>query len=183
MIQAFRDDPADEQQLVEFWQQYQKKLYLYALAILKEKIAAEDAVQSSFLIILRSFDLVRGYEPNRMLSYMCTIVRHECGRALNQSHTVSPVEEIEVVGEDPDPTARELLRETDREVLKACIAELQPNYRTALRMKYYDNASDEAIAAVLQVGSGNVRVVLTRARKKLKQSYLKAMQDSLFNRG
>ena len=61
-----------------------------------------------------------------------------------------------------------LIQECDIESVQAALLKLSEKDRTILRMKYFDQLSDEEIAAYLDIKLDSVRYYFTLARRRLK---------------
>lgn len=111
-----------------------------------------------------------------MFAYFHSILYHESCHVLTQSKRAVPTEYIEILSDGDDPATDELIRMADQSAIRQCIAGLTGNYRLVLKMRYYDGADDDTISAVLGLQPGHVRMILTRARGKLRRLYLEEMQ-------
>ena len=78
-------------------------------------------------------------------------------------------EEVEFRADERLEPEQELLREEQNQQLKAAIQKLNERERQVITLRYYLDMSMEDIAAKLNLTSGNVRVILNRARAKLKK--------------
>lgn len=65
-----------------------------------------------------------------------------------------------------------LILQENNAILKACIVQLPEKFRLAILMKYYYNQSDREIAQAIGISNSSVRMILTRARQKLKKAYM-----------
>lgn len=170
-MMAFRDEPSDSEALARFYEAHREELFKYASSILRDREQAADAVQEAFVGLMRSYDHVRSFSEEKLLGYSLTVVRNQCFRVSKASRSAAPYDPQDELGpqeaeaEGPDLFAQAL----DRIVLQNAVQKLQPNYSSALSLRYYYDFDDEAIAAVLHTRSENVRTILTRARRQLKK--------------
>lgn len=74
----------------------------------------------------------------------------------------------------PDEMLEHIIREENIAALKECVSQLPEKFQTAILMKYYYNQSDDDISRVIGVSAPSVRMILTRARTKLKKYYLES---------
>ena len=71
-----------------------------------------------------------------------------------------------------DRAALEQFRQAeDRTDMSRCIVRLPERYREVILLKYYNELSDDEIAAAMGITAVNVRKLLERARKKLAEEY------------
>lgn len=174
---VFNDIITDAEDLERFYRTHCKSLEKYAYSIVKNQLLAEEAVQNSLLKIINYYDNVRDFEEDRLLKYMIRVIFHECCRLLRkkgqEQHLPLPEAEDLPAVEESEAIDHIL----DREAMRSAIAKLEPVYRTAIVMKYYDNASNAMIAAALDVKPDSVRMILSRARAKLKAIYSESQEE------
>lgn len=65
-----------------------------------------------------------------------------------------------------------IIKDADDAVLRACIEELPEKFRLAILLKYYYDWKDSDIAKAIDISDNSVRMILTRARQKLKALYI-----------
>lgn len=66
--------------------------------------------------------------------------------------------------------------ETDKEDLSYALNKLSKKYRAVLHLFYYEDLTTKQIAEFMQINEGNVRMLLTRARRELKKILEKEQQ-------
>lgn len=159
----------DTEALDQFFRQYERLLCIFAYRILRDWDLAADAVCAAIEDLLLYYDTVRSYPNDRKLRYLTAIVRHECYAILQEEekNRTLPGGEAADDAEEPNP----ILAFQDKHALRAAINQLPERYRTAVLMKYYFNAEDELIARHLGVQVSSVRMILTRARRRLGKGY------------
>jgi RNA polymerase sigma factor (sigma-70 family) len=151
----------------ELVRRFQDAAFAYAFAILRERTAAEDAVQAAFLNAwLHRRELV---EPAAFGGWLRMIVRTECHRIIRRPQpTIVPLDEIELPA--IDASEKNLLtRELRRLLLKAIIG-LTDADRTVILLKYASDLSYEDIAHFLDVPVSTVKKRLHVARRRLRAS-------------
>ena len=71
----------------------------------------------------------------------------------------------------------QVIKEENAAILNKCVSQLPKKFQTAILMKYYYNRSDSDISKVIGVSVASVRMILTRARSKLKKTYIQLIGE------
>lgn len=174
----FHDSATDETKMTEFFQYAALPLYKYAMLLLEDHDLAQDAVQNTFTALVRYYDQVRDFEQERLLRYAKRILEHECGFVGKQQDSLVLTQDLAV--EDPqaeEPFIDFVERKVTREEVRRCIRKMMPRYRKVLHMRYFENRSNEELAAELNLPVNSTRTVLTRARMQLKKIYQEEILD------
>jgi len=122
--------------LAELYDQHGARLYRYALMILADGAAAEDAVQEAFC------ELWRASARDAMLvnpAYLTTIVRNECYSALRKRRRQSPGDRPLLEPRSPDAGAEEQL------ILDAALRLLPPEQREVIHLKVFEGMTFQEI--------------------------------------
>ena len=67
-------------------------------------------------------------------------------------------------------------KKDEAEKIKYLINKLPDQQRQVMMMKHWDEYSDEEIEQVTGLSAGNIRVILSRARKTIREQYIKIGQ-------
>ena len=154
----------------EFIQSYMplsESLYRVAYYILESEADAEDAVQDLYIKLwssLDSLDTVRNPK-----SYCITLVRNICIDRIRRASHQSGSELPEVVSGEADSHSALEYKETLSKVMKA-IDRLPESQRKVLQMKVFEDLSYEEIAEATGMNYLTLRVLLSQARRKLKNA-------------
>ncbi len=148
---------------------YQRPVYNLTYRMLGNAQEAEDAAQETFL---RAFSRLQQYKPEHKFStWILSIANNHCidrlrkRRATFVSIDDNPVlQNLEDDGPLPDRTA--LRREHSREI-QALLDELDPDYRTPLILRHWEELSYDEIAATMGISVSAVKSRLFRARQKM----------------
>lgn len=170
-MMIFNDTPGDAERLDGFFREHELLLYKYARSILGEHALAEDALQNSLERVICAYDTVREFEDTRLMAYLWSVVRHECGRIIETRRREIPSEYAELWTQERTPAVDEFARLGDKQMLQAAIGKLENSQRTAIVMKYFNDADDRMIAAVVGIRPDSVRMLLSRARAALRKYY------------
>lgn len=138
----------------------------YALKLTRDKVQAEDLVQSCLLHALVKQSL---WQPGTDLRrWLFTMLHHqwinELRRRTREIDNLSDAGKVLAPAPGPDPVARILAREIDRAIAGLPEIHCEVMRRVALEDIPYDEA-----AAVLRLPPGTIRSRLSRARQKLRQ--------------
>ena len=126
---------------------------------------AEDIAQEALLRAWRRKSTLRKEE--RRNEWLATIVRHE---AFRQHARVRP-EPIAPIDADEGADDERVLATVDRVDLNAALARLDERDRRLLMLRYREDMTQAAIASLLEIPVGTVKVRLHRARNKLRRAF------------
>jgi RNA polymerase sigma-70 factor, ECF subfamily len=167
-----------------------------ALAYVPSRAAAEEAVQETWIAVIRGID---GFERRSSLKTwifrILTNVAMRAGARERRSMPFSALAEAEDTGEpsvDPDrflPADHELfpghwaivptrwplpeeglLAGETRAVIAAAIAELPVAQRTVIALRDVEGWSSEEVCDALEISAGNQRILLHRARNRVRDA-------------
>jgi RNA polymerase sigma-70 factor, ECF subfamily len=163
----------DKQAFSRLVQAYQRPVYNLTYRMLGNSEEAEDAAQETFL---RAYARLSQYDPQMKFStWVFSIANHHCIDRLRKRKVThisiddNPVlENLQVDG--PQPEHHALDREQSLE-LQALINLLEPEYRTPLVLRYWEEMSYEEIAEAMGVTVAAVKSRLFRARQQLVALY------------
>jgi RNA polymerase sigma-70 factor, ECF subfamily len=177
-----------------------------AMAYVPGRAAAEEAVQETWIAVMRGIDRFEGRASLKTWIFrILTNVAMRSGTRERRSVPFSALAEAEDTGEpsvDPDrflpadhdlfpghwaimparwPTPEEgLLAGETREVIAAAIAELPVAQRTVIALRDIEGWSSEEVSEALEISTGNQRVLLHRARSRVRnaiESYHGAVEE------
>jgi RNA polymerase sigma-70 factor (ECF subfamily) len=134
---------------------------------------AEDAAQESFL---RAYSRLSQYDPNHKFStWLFSIANHHCiDRLRKRRKTFVSIDDNPVLqnlkNDAPEPEEDILGAEQSSEI-QALITQLEPEYRTPLVLRYWEEYSYEEIAESMDLTVSAVKSRLFRARKQMAELY------------
>lgn len=157
---------------------YQRPVFTLTYRMLGDISEAEDAAQETFL---RAYSRLDQYDPGRKFStWLFSIANYHCIDRLRKRR-------VQFVGLDESPVMYSLESESPRpeaaaleveqaEEMQALVNQLEPEYRTPLVLRYWNDCSYQEIADVMDISVAAVKSRLFRARKKLAELYEAAQQ-------
>jgi RNA polymerase sigma-70 factor (TIGR02943 family) len=159
-------------------------LFRFALSRLRNRAAAEDTVQETFLAALKARDRFNGLSSER--AWLMGILKHKVVDHIRKAAREAPLD----AGEDSSLTDRLLFKVSgvptmhpprwhfnprkafeQKEfwgVFTDCLGRLNARLHTAFVLKELEGLSTEAVCKELQVTANNLWVILHRAREQLK---------------
>lgn len=146
-----------------------KKLYRYAYRFLEDPEQSQDAVQDVFIKLWNQRE--RMAEIENLEAFAVRITRNHCLDVIKSRRTVSmDVNDYfkDRISDESDPE-KELYKSDSMVRLRKIVEDLTEPHRSVIRMRDMEGYSNEEIGEVLGLSEGNVRVVLSRARKKVRE--------------
>jgi RNA polymerase sigma-70 factor (ECF subfamily) len=162
------DTEEDKNIFKELHDEYKVLMYYKAYGILKDCKLAEDAVQESFIRIIKNFDKFSKEKCPQNRNKIVNIVRMvsiDIYRKRKKCKTVS-FDEIERTIIDELAVTDDILESMEFE---RYLFKLPKSYYVILSLKYNDGYSYKEMAEILDITEENVKKRLTRARNKLRE--------------
>lgn len=145
------------------------KLYAVSLRVLKDRAAAEDALQEIYIKIWHKAGhyAVNGLSP---MTWLITVARnHAIDRLRAQKAPTAPLDDAHPVADGaPGPEAL-AVASGERARLMACLDELEPDRADMVRRCYLDGAQYKELAAAADVPLNTMRTWLRRSLLKLRE--------------
>ena len=139
---------------------YQKQAAGHAIAILRDREDASDAVQDAFVDAYRSikkFDNTRPFYP-----WFYVLLRNRCYKITSKRGDAENVEDIEILAPQSGLPGEE------RYALERALHSLSRKDREIITLKYLDGLSYQELADYLQIPKGTVMSRLFYARRQLR---------------
>lgn len=150
------------------------KIYRLALRITGQKEEAEDVVQDALLRVWAK--LSDGGEVNDAEAFTLTVARHAALDAVGRRGR-GEVELDESAGQvsagGGSSPARRAEEADRRRWVERIVAEMPEQWRSVLHLRDVEHLSYKKIAEVLEISEDAVRVVIFRARQKIRKEYEK----------
>ncbi len=151
-----------------------QKLFHIAKHILVEEEEAEDAVQEVLLKLWHSCDSLQKYD--NAAAFATTVTKNHCLDRLKVKKRTDSLDESYNARAGTDNPHLELEHRNTEEILKKIIDHLPPLQQAIIRMKDIEEYEVEKIAEITGTKPDAVRTNLSRARKKVREEYIKLIQ-------
>jgi len=159
----------DAQAFSRLYDEHVDAIYRYISLRVPSKQHTEDLTEEVFW---KAWQAIGKYQPQRPFLHWLYRIAHnlvinDAKRAARHSSYETMTESGQPMQDDgPPPDARVLQQDDVQQVRKALVT-LSPAEQTLLSMRFFENASYDEIAAVLDKKPGALRVMQHRALKKL----------------
>lgn len=170
----------NESGLAELVRRYQNDIYRFCLRYLREAESAREVTQETFIRIYvarERFDVTRKFR-----AWALCIARNLCMNELKRKKTVPMValeeyasasrtesgEVLRYSGEGPDET---IMTQERRSFIRQAMADLPPDARELLVLRFFEQLSARDIAEVLKSTEGAVRTRLHRLLADMRGQY------------
>jgi len=166
----------DAQAWTELTDRYTNLLWSVARSLRMSDSDAADAVQTAWLRLVENLDTIR--DPDRLGSWLATIVRRECYDIRRRAARMRPGEPdgpdgFDGPAETDDPLDHALLRDERDAALWRAFGGLRPACRRLLRVLVADPApSYHEVAAALDIAVGSIGPTRQRCLKCLRDLLL-----------
>lgn len=148
-----------------------KKLYAVAFAILKNESDAADCIQDAFTRLwehrarLAEFENVAGYASVCVRNIAINMTSR---KPPGSENSLADIPEIR----DSSPSPTEGMESKDSlRIINSMFASLSPQQRQVMELSSIAELSNSEISQATGLSDENVRVILSRARKKLKSLF------------
>lgn len=152
---------------------YHQKLYRIAYRIVQDAANAEDIVQDTFIKLWNKRDEMESVDNTE--AFAIIILRNTC---LDHLRKTKNDRYTDYDTDMPETTSltKQIELQDEAEKIKYLINKLPDQQRQVMMMKHWDEYSDEEIEQATGLSAGNIRVILSRARKTIREQYTKIGQ-------
>ncbi|RIK34670.1 MAG: RNA polymerase subunit sigma-24 [Chloroflexi bacterium] len=163
----------DKQAFSNLVEAYQRPVYNLTYRMLGNAQEAEDAAQETFL---RAYSRLDQYDGGYKFStWILSIANHHCiDRLRKRRGTQVSIDDNPVLQnlEEESPLPEEAVLDKEQAVeLQTLLDQLEPEYRTPLILRYWEEYSYDQIAEVMGLTVAAVKSRLFRARKQVADLY------------
>jgi len=152
---------------------YHQKLYRIAYRIVQNATNAEDIVQDTFIKLWNKKGELDNIDNTE--GFTIIILRNTCFDYLRKTKNDYYTSYEADIPETVSLSAQIELRD-DAKYVRDLINKLPEQQRQVIMLKHWDGYSDEEIEEMTGLSPGNIRVILSRARKTIKEQYSKIEQ-------
>ena len=159
---AVLESEADRQKFTEIYEQYHGLVEKTAVRILKNQQDAEDAVQNTFVQIIRHFDKACEIDCKNLPFWIISIVKNESLMILRKKKRIVQLEDWDGISVEAESVSEysELVR---------LFSKLPETYRAALEMHFLLEYSGKEIARKLGISESAVNTRISRGRALLRE--------------
>ncbi|MEE0841731.1 MAG: sigma-70 family RNA polymerase sigma factor [Christensenellales bacterium] len=145
------------------FKKYYNEAKLYVAALCHDEALAEDIVSESFYKAFTRID----EEKESFKFWLLKVCRNAYFDYLKKNRRLSAVHDN--MAADTADIAEKVIEDEEYRALYRAIALLKDNYREVILLYYFDELSVSEIAGITEQSVQNVKVLMYRARMKLKE--------------
>jgi RNA polymerase sigma factor (sigma-70 family) len=155
---------------------YKNKLFRLAKLMLRNKEEAEDLIQDVFLKLWSEKDRIGSYRSVEALAV--TVTKNKCLDRIKSKRYKTSVglEGIDLNSGSQTPF-QHLASKDEQDLMKKLFEELPEQQRLVIHLRDVEEYSYEEIEEMTGILVNNIRVILSRARKTVRENYLKAQRN------
>ena len=147
-------------------------LYRYAFRFLSSREEAEDAVQEIFLKIWKMRDKISEFK--NLQAFMMTMTRNHCLDRLKKKRMEYIDDKANSDAATPAAGFEKNMEDSENfRIITGIIASLPDNYRCVIQLHDIEGYGYEEMAEKLDIDIKNLRVILSRARKMVREELKK----------
>jgi len=154
----------DQKALAMLAERWHRKLLAHAWRLTGDVEAARDAAQAAWVEIVHG--LRRLQDERAFAAWAYRIVSRRCAKQVRSA--VRGRELAEAMAHEPQAAAPDPNASLEGERLRAAIANLPPDQRSAIGLFYLEEMSVAEVAVALDVPAGTVKTRLMHARRRLR---------------
>ncbi len=147
----------------ELYRRYNREVYAYCLAILRDKDLTSDIFQTTFMTVVQKAEQFKN--DGNFKGWLFRIARNYCLKAKRQKATFCDLELADTLAADSEPGEDD---SRSPAALLAALHQLADDYREPLHLHYFGGHSYEEVADIMNISLSLVKVRIYRAKKKLK---------------
>jgi RNA polymerase sigma-70 factor (ECF subfamily) len=160
-----RSMKGDERAFRILVEKYQNILYGTAYLILRDRQMTEEAVQETILKMWKHLGSL--HTENSIKPWLMKVIINEANRQFRKKNLPTvPLEEVPEQ-EDAGDMDEMLIHEENHHVLREALAELSPEQREAVILRYFSDLTVPEIAAATSIPEGTIKSRLSRALDRL----------------
>lgn len=147
---------------------YHQKLYRIAYRIVQDSGFAEDMVQDAFIKLWNNKENMNNV--NNTEAYAIIILRNTCLDYLKKTkHDYYDNYDIDVA--ETISLSKQIELRDEASLVRKLINKL-PDKQKVVMMKHWDGYSDDEISDATGLSPGNIRVILSRTKKTIREQFL-----------
>lgn len=147
------------------------KLLFLAQKFMEDEQDAEDAVQEVLLKLWHTRDNLTNYD--NVEAFVTTVTKNHCLDRIKIKNRMVALDDSYNIREGTDNPHLELERKSSEELIRRIVEKLPVLQQAIIRMKDMEEYEVDEIAEITGTKVDAVRMNLSRARKKVREEYLK----------
>ncbi|PLR86821.1 RNA polymerase factor sigma C [Bacillus canaveralius] len=156
--------------LNELMNNYGEDIVRLAYSYVRDKSAAEDIAQNTFIKCYKYASAFRG--DSTIKTWLYRIAINCCKDYLRSSYfkRILPTNIIQNFIQEPSPSTESVYFESDKSnALIQCVFGLPPKYREVIMLHYFENLKIKEIEQILDLKGNTIKTRLRKARTMLKE--------------
>lgn len=160
----------ENDELLTYYRQYYRSMFLFAFSFTKNKEDAEDLVSNAFLKAIMCF------ESGNFKAWIYTVIRNEFINTYKKDQYLSHEEDATKHICSCEDVLNDYICKEEQKWLYQQIFLLPDKERQIMLLSSFHEINDEEISNILHMTVSNVRVTKHRTRKKLMKLYEEVWQ-------
>lgn len=152
---------------------YHQKMYRIAYRILNDHGNAEDVLQETYIKLWNKRNDILQIENTE--AYAIIVLRNTCLDFLRRKKEY--ISDFEIDIKETGSLTKEIEAKDELTQVEKLVNELPDQQRLVMQLKHWDEYTDEEIEKITGMSQVNIRVTLSRARKTIREKFLKLEQQ------
>ncbi len=169
MFFSIIENSEDMLEVERIYNKYSKLLYKVAFEILNDQFSSEDAVQQSFLRVIKYHRKIDYNDSVKMRNLLITICKNVSIDILKSKNKFKSEDLTEEIVDTNESVLNLILNQENLDQLTHNIRKLSPNYQEVIILRYSRNFSISEISILLDLDIRTVQKRIERAKTKLLQ--------------
>ena len=165
-----RAKDGDSDAFAELYAATYQKQYRFAYSYLKDEYLAQDAVQETYITVLKSLDKLK--DPRLFVSWLnqisfrvCIMIQKQQNSINNETDLYSATMEQQV--DDTQDPERQTVRLDEKQYLLKQVMALPFSESQAITLKYLNNMTIDEIADMMDISRSSVKRYLASGKERL----------------
>ncbi len=154
---------------------YHKKLYGIAYRMVENQPDAEDIVQETYIKLWQKRNDTEQIE--NMESFAVAVLKNTCLDFLRKMKPETV--ELSVLSQKIGFLETQIEDREKLQYVEAIVKQLPERQQQLIRLKHYKELSDKEIEKLTGLKTGNIKVIISRARKTIKEQILKLYEHGI----
>lgn len=163
-------DETDREFMKTLYLKHRITMFRMARSLTRSKQDAEDVVSEACVSLIKNVSRLRHLDCNVLEGYIISTVKNAAymlHRSKKAKNEVAGEDVLQFVADENALVDRNILQECTVQELMDAISQLSDNDQIVLRMKYFEEHTDQEIATIMNIQEVSVRSRLTRARQRI----------------